>query len=326
LNITILEAGLLDTIQDNGRYGYASSGINYGGSMDPFAAAVANCLVGNETDEAVLELHFPSSTIRFNSNALIAISGADFSACINDVSIPINTPIIIAASSILQFKKHRLGARAYLAVKGGLELDRWLGSFSTNLKVKAGGFNGRQLQQSDKINFKLEQEYVSFGALHFHADVGNIYEENIIRIIPGNEYNLITDCSETILTGNSFTITSQSDRMGYRMSGSPMKMQQPKEMISSAVTKGTIQLLPNGEIIILMSDHQTTGGYPRIAHVISADIPKLAQMPFNTQLRFQIVTLEEAEAAMYKQHRHLLQLQNACNFRIQEYFKQHALD
>lgn len=319
--ISLLTAGLLDTIQDEGRYGCASYGINPGGSMDAAAAAVANFLCGNDHIEAVIELHFPASSFYFHKDALIALSGADFSAVINELNVPVNTAVYVPEGSVLQFKKQVRGARAYLAFAGGMQLTEWLNSYSTNLKAKAGGLNGRQLQKGDKIEFRspLTAHDSRLTVLPWHADTSSFYHANNLRITDGREYSWLSACDTTILSNNSFTVTSRSDRMGYRLTGVAFENTVTTELISSAVTKGTIQLLPDGQLIILTADHQTTGGYPRIAHVITADLPTLAQLNAGAHIQFERVSFEEAENILFEQHTHLLQLRNACNFRLNEW-------
>lgn len=315
----------MDTLQDKGRYGYGASGINPGGAMDMIAATVANYLVGNDRDEPVIELHYPASSFRFDQPALIAISGADLSAHGNDNIIPLNTPVIVSKGTELDFRKINKGSRACLAVRGGFHANKWLNSYSTNLKARAGGVNGRPLQKNDRLQLNIPHSFgnglgVRSFSLPWQADVSSFYnKEPIIRITKGKEYDTLTDCSETILNGNTFSISLQSDRMGYRMNGSPLKQSESVEMISSVVSRGTIQLLPNGQIIILMADHQTTGGYPKLAHVISADLPSLAQMQPNTSIRFQLVSMEEAESLLLQQYHNLQQIKTACLFRLQEY-------
>ena len=146
----------MDTVQDMGRYGWQHLGINPGGAMDKLSARIANILVGNDTDEAVIELHFPSAAFFFEQPSLIAISGADFSANVNGEGVPCMRPILVSKYSILQFHGIENGARAYLAVHGGLAIPRWLNSYSTHLKAVAGGFKGRVLQKDDEIGFRTE--------------------------------------------------------------------------------------------------------------------------------------------------------------------------
>jgi antagonist of KipI len=333
MSIKIIKQGIADSIQDLGRFGYQHLGINPTGAMDVYAAQIANMIVGNDLNEAVIELHFPAAVFLFQQQSLIALSGADFCAMINDIEVPINTPIIIEKNCILQFKKIKQGARCYLAIKEGLNVPLRLKSYSTNIKANAGGHFGRYLQKNDSIAFNTQKKYCKLlnkkdaEILHWKVDVKELYtEENTIRIIKGEEYHWLQTESKELIESSSFIISSQSDRMGFRMKGEQLKVNNKEQLLSTAVTKGTVQLLPNGQLIVLMADHQTTGGYPRIAHIISADISTLSQLSFHSSIQFELIELEEAENILYKHHQYLQLLQNACNFRLQEYFQQHEPD
>lgn len=326
MSLKIFKAGILDTIQDWGRYGHQHLGINPGGAMDKFSAQIANMLVGNDVKEAVIESHFPASVFIFQQPALIALSGADFCASINGEKIPCLHPVLVNKNTVLQFHKTATGARAFIAVQGGFNVPLWLGSSSTNLKAEVGGFKGRALRKDDEIGFKQDNILVShlktkeFLVLPWKAD--DKWENNRtneILILPGNECCRFTDKSKEKIFGQPFTITNQSDRMGFRLKSEPLVTTNAEEVISSAVSFGTIQLLPDGQLIILMADHQTTGGYPRVAHVISAHHSRLAQMKAGEMIRFRLASQQIAEELYIKQQQHLLQLQNACTFRLQEY-------
>ncbi|MDI9365835.1 MAG: 5-oxoprolinase subunit PxpB [Flavobacterium sp.] len=325
-SITIIKQGIADTVQDLGRFGYQQFGINPTGAMDVVAAKVANFLVGNAATEAVFELHFPASVFQFNIDALIALSGVDFSATINDEPIPINTPIIVAANGILKFTKLVSGARCYLAVNGGLNIEKWLGSYSTHLKANAGGYCGRLLQKGDVINInnnlplKAHLQEKSLAILQWQADVVALYKDaNCIEIIAGNEYPILTEASTDVLTASSFVITAKSDRMGYQLHGIPLQLKQQLSLISTAVTRGTVQLLPNGELIVLMADHQTIGGYPRVAQVAQVAMPKLAQLQAHQRISFTIVSQQQAVDLWQLQQQYLLRIQNACIFKLKEF-------
>ena len=326
MSLRILKNGLLDTIQDRGRYGYQHLGINPAGAMDITAMRIANALTGNHSNEAVLEMHFPAAEILFEKTVMIALSGADLTATINDSEVPILQPVVVQKGSVLRFGKQKTGARVYLAVHGGFSVTEWLGSSSTHLKVKAGGFEGRALQKNDRILLKEAQQQYTFlntgklfQRLPWKAKVSDLYSTGTFHFIAGSEYECLNKTSQQHLESGSFTINQQSDRMGYRLQGQPLHMHNAKELISTAVTKGTIQLLPDGQLIILMADHQTTGGYPRVGHVISANIPSLAQMCAGEKFSLQKVDIVTAEKAFMEQERNLQQLQNACNFRLQQY-------
>lgn len=324
MSIKIIRAGILDAIQDLGRRGYQYLGINPSGVMDKYAMQVANALVGNAPGEAVIEMHFPASVFLFTKPALIAISGADFSANINGDPVPHLHPVVVGKNDVLQFHKPLYGARAYLAVAGGFAINDWLGSKSTHIKAKAGGPAGRILQKDDELIFGKEfihhlkkDEYT---VLPWQADTGFGDTEKDISVLQGNEWGRLTTGSKESFAMTSFVITRQSDRMGYRLNNIPLPAMTNEEVISTAVSFGTIQLLPDGKLIILMADHQTTGGYPRIAHVISAHHTRLAQLQPGDKIRFRFTSQSKAEELYIKQQQHLHQLQHACQFRLQEYF------
>ncbi|WP_207491604.1 biotin-dependent carboxyltransferase family protein [Aridibaculum aurantiacum] len=302
MSVTVVKHGLMDTMQDMGRYGYQHFGINPGGVVDPVAAAIANQLVGNPAQAAVIEMHFPAASFHFSEDAVIAISGADFSAVAGDEHVPVHAAFPIAAGTSLSFKRPVSGARCYLAVRGGWKAEDWLGSYSTNLKVRAGGYQGNPLRKGDELDI---QPTTTPGAGLLNLDlrqVNCLYNPGAIRVVCGAQYHWLLDISKKQFTTSPFTISSQSDRMGYRMVGETLETSIREELVSSAVTRGAIQLLPSGQLVVLMADHQTTGGYPVVAHVITADFPSLAQKQVNEKVTFELVTIKEAEEAYMQQH------------------------
>lgn len=321
----IIKPGLLDTVQDAGRYGYQHLGINPGGAMDSIAMRIANALVGNMANEAVLEMHFPAAEMVFEATVLIALAGADFSASIDHKEVPLHHPVLVKQGAALKFIQKKKGSCVYLSVEGGFETMQWLGSSSTHLQVGAGGLEGRQLQKNDRLVLKKESNYLFaenhsfFEVLPWQAKVADFYSDGKIRCVAGNEFDLLNDASKKTLLATPFTISSSSNRMGYRLQGADLQTTVVKEMLSTAVTKGTIQLLPNGQLIVLMADHQTTGGYPRVGHIISTDISSLAQCGVGQTFHLQMITIEEAEYSTRTQEMNLQQLINACNFRLQQY-------
>lgn len=331
MSLKIIKAGIQDTIQDIGRYGNQHLGINPAGAMDKYAMQVTNILVGNNLNEAVIEMHFPASVFMFTQPALIALGGADFSASINGEPVPNFHTIIVGKNDVLQFHKPIYGSRAYLAVNGGFVLNKWLNSYSTHLKAKAGGFKGRTFQKDDDLllhkSFSFSGKKNEFIVLPWQANTKCLPgqhagedEPKEIFVLPGNEWERLAAESKENFLMTSFVITNQSDRMGYRLNNIPLPVMSNEEIISSAVSFGTVQLLPDGKLIILMVDHQTTGGYPRIAHVISAHHSKLAQMKAGDKIHFRLTDQQTAEGLYIKQQQHLLQLQNACTFRLEQYF------
>ena len=325
MSITILKPGLLTTMQDAGRFGYQHLGINPSGAMDIRAMQIANALVLNKLEEAVLEFFFPAPVIQFNQSTFIALSGADFGAEIEGIAIPINHPVFVPANTVLQFSVKKTKQIGYLSVQGGFDLSEWLNSNSTNLKVSAGGHEGRSLSVGDRIGLNTQSvksiSNSTCSVLPWKASVEEFYTNHALRFIPGNEFNLLNDESKNLFCSSSFTILPQSDRMGYRLNGPTLQLSEPLEMISTAVTRGTIQLLPSGQCIVLMADNQTTGGYPRIGHIISADFSNLAQKGATDLLYFSETTIELAEKLLHNHKQHLHQLKNACILQLDAYHR-----
>jgi len=273
-------------------------------------------------------LHFPGPQILFEQNALISITGADMQPTINGELVDCWRPLMVRKNSLLQFSKLSTGAWAYLAVHGGFEANEWLGSYSTNLKAGAGGWMGRQLQKGDELHFGEMQFYYpvllsdeqSWMGLPWRADISDTYHNNHeIFIVKGAEWNSLTSESQQKIRDNKFSILPSSDRMGYQFKGSPLEKNETNEMVSAAVNFGTIQLLLGGQLIVLMSDHQTTGGYPRIANVITAHLPKLAQLKTGDAVQFKLVDIATAELLFLAQQKHLQILHRSCHDQLKKY-------
>lgn len=319
--MTITRAGILDTVQDCGRTGYRHLGGNPSGAMDLFSAQLANALVGKNLCDPVIELHFPASEFHIDSPAVFVITGADLSATINGQSIPVGHPIA-TSEGLLKFNRRIRGARAYLSFANPLEIEPWLNSYSTNLKVAAGGFNGRKLMAGDELSFEqLNKTFDPAVLLPWHYNIPEA-TSHIVRIITGSEWQLLTAPAKEMILDQRFTITGSSDRMGFRLHGEPIYWNGP-EMVSSPVTFGTVQLLPDGQLIVLMADHQTTGGYPRIGHIASVDLPILAQMNPGDAISFTLIQQSVAEDLLVKQQNHLQQLQNTCKLKMQSFLNDH---
>lgn len=327
MSFSIIRAGLLDTIQDLGRNGYGDWGINTGGAMDRYAAQVANLLVGNCEKEAVIEIHFPGPQILFEQNTLIAITGGDFSPMVNDEVIPRWQPVVVRKNTILHFPSLQQGGRCYISVHGGFCMKKWLNSYSTNLKAATGGWGGQPLKKGDELPFKentiyfagLLKEESNFEILPWRVNTEKLYRfPHEIGFIPGKEWQSLSAASRDSFLENNFLIHPSSDRMGYQLKGSPMLLEKEEELISSAVSFGTVQLLPDGQLVVLMADHQTTGGYPRIAHVVSAHLPKLAQLRPSDCIQFKMMDNGSAEELLMAQKKELHILQRACMDHLNE--------
>jgi len=297
VSIIIQKEGILSTVQDLGRIGFQSLGINPGGAMDKIAARLVSILLGNDENEAVLEMHFPATEILFEKDIGFALSGADFGAQLNDENLESWKYYFAEKGSVLKFTKRVFGNRAYFSVRGGFEIEMWLGSGSTNLLAGSGGFSGRKLQKGDRLEFngktfdkKQKNNYkLSNSLIPFYSNFPTV------RVVAGAEFELLTAESEQTLLRRSFIVTRDSNRMGFRLEGAPLELSRRQELVSSTVNFGTIQLLPDGQMIILMADHQTSGGYPRIAGVCEIDLPIVAQLGANDKINFHLISLEEAE-------------------------------
>lgn len=305
--IGIIKAGLVASIQDRGRYGYQKYGVNINGAMDEGAARVANLLVGNDEDAAVLELTLAGATLNFTSDHLIAICGGDMTPYMNNVAVPMWQPVLVNKGATLTFAKYESGCRVYLAIAGGFAVPEVLDSYSTNMRGGLGGYYGRALRSGDVLEVVAldEQsssarlwkslrsgEQLSFTAQHFAM----AQEETVtIRYIAGPEYNWLSAESKEKWNSSRWKIDVQSDRMGYRLQGDELALQIKDELISQGTVHGLIQLPANGQPIVLLADRQTTGGYPRIGIVAAVDIPVFGQLKPGDFVRFVAVSRDEAE-------------------------------
>ena len=330
MSLKIVKPGMLDSIQDMGRYGYQQVGINPTGAIDRYAAAIANILVGNSNREAVIEMHFPAATIFFEQATIIALSGADFGATISGKPIPVNHPIVVNKNSTLQFHSPKNKSHCYLAVRGGMKISKWLNSYSTNLKAEAGGYSGRRLLKDDTIDLNEEPGLtpidendptsIDCKILPWEANENfGMEESEQVMVMTGAEWSWLEKNSQEKFLKNPFFISHNSDRMGYRLASEPLHLHTKTELVSSAVSFGTIQLLPDGQLIILMADHQTTGGYPRLGNVIAVHLSTLAQMKAGDKIQFKFTDHQTAEDLLLKQQQHLMQLEIACKLKLENY-------
>lgn len=315
MSILINKSGVLTTVQDLGRNGFRGFGINPNGAMDKAAARLINVLLGNDERETVLETHFPAAQIAFEAAAIIALGGADFGAMLDDESIENWRPFFAKKGSILKFNKKTSGNRAYLTVKGGFKIEEWLGSRSTNLIADIGGFEGRKLQAGDRLflNSKSEIQPAKFPCKISSALIPSYRSLPTVRVTAGAEFERLTGLSERNFLKQNFTVSLNSDRMGFRLAGEPLYLIDDLELVSSAVDFGTIQLLPDGQMIILMADAQTSGGYPRLAHIVSKDLPIVAQLGAGDAFNFELISLAEAEDLTIQFERDLNRLKIGVN-------------
>lgn len=283
--IKLLNPGMFTTIQDLGRFGFQKYGMPVSGAMDTHSLKLANFLVGNNPDEACFECTALGPTIEFQAKSFISICGADMQAAINDKQIEMYKTISVKKSDVLRFKGLKNGFRTYIAFAGGLDVPLVMGSKSTYIRGKIGGINGRQIKQGDEI--KLGRSIKNIEIKQISKDQIPVYNDFFeARIIPGPEADHFTIKGLTTFLYSEYTLSAQCDRMGYRLSGEKLEHKLSADIISSGVAFGTIQVPAHGEPIIMMADRQTTGGYTRIANVISADLPYLAQLKPGDKIRF----------------------------------------
>lgn len=301
--LKFISGGMLTSIQDFGRYGYQKFGMPVSGAMDTYSMQLANWLVGNERNEACFEITYLGPEIEFLSNTIIAISGAKMHAKINRQSIRTNSTVAVAKGDVLEMGAVKRGMRAYLAISGGINVPVVMGSKSTYLRGKIGGFKGRKIENRDVVEFGDKQQIKYHevpSALRF------IYPQvQTIRVLPGTERDRFTDEGYQTFLNSEYTVSNQNDRMGYRLSGSTLAHKDGADIISSGIVNGSIQVPGHGEPIIMMADHQTVGGYTKIANVITVDLPILAQLKANDKIRFLEVTLEEAQDLLDKQNQNI---------------------
>lgn len=318
--IKVLQPGMLATIQDLGRYGLQKYGVIVGGAMDANSLRIANLLVGNSEGEGTLEITLFGTSLLFESDELIAITGGNLQPTVDGEKVPMWQPLFIRKGSVLKFSAAISGCRAYVSFSGGIKIPKVMGSKSTYLRAGIGGFEGRKLQKSDVFECDKRTEsgedlfnqlqkkaaYLSW-SVHYTPFV-TFSKTQTIRFIRGSEYERFDNESLKKFFSAPYTITTYADRMGYRLDGESISLKEPFELLSEGVTFGTIQVPSNGQPIILMADRQTTGGYPKIGQVITADLPSLAQMQTNNRIYFKEVTLEEAQWALIHQEKNLNEL------------------
>ncbi len=301
--IIIEEAGLLSTLQDMGRYGYQRFGMPVSGAMDQLSMQLANILVGNHPGAACIEATLTGPSIRFTAAAYIAVCGADMQPQINAKPAGNNRLISVKAGDLLSFGSLRSGCRAYIAFSGGVAVKPVMGSQSTYLAAGIGGHKGRALKQGDELELgeapkrPVQKKIPKPLLVEYNPD-------KPIRILPGPEIHRFGFDSIRNLLTNSYMVSTQSNRMGYRLQGEPLITTDEKaDIISSGIPMGTLQVPANGQPILLMADRQTTGGYPRIALLASVDLTHAAQLKPGDQLNFSEIKLEKAQLLIRERQR-----------------------
>lgn len=301
--IEILQAGVQTTVQDLGRHGNRHLGISQAGALDPQSLALANILVGNQMNTAGIEVVIGPLEIRFHQNTWFAICGADFTASLAGKAIAPGWRYQAKAGQSLILRGPQRESRAYLAFSGGIQCDLVLGARATDLQAGFGGVEGRALRRHDVL-------FIGDGA-HFNKSIGVQQRKWTpeIRAILGPEFDQFSKKAQHDFWHHAWKVSNQSNRMGYRLQGNRLDRCSKQDLFSHAVMPGVVQVPPNGQPIVLLADAQTTGGYPRIASVIQADLWKLAQTPIGKSFCFIRVDVETARLAALQSQNELHKIQ-----------------
>ncbi len=307
--ITVQNAGLLTTVQDLGRVGYQSLGVPVSGVMDYRSAKIANLLVNNAENQAVLEATVMGPKLSFSKNCVIAITGGNLSPQKNGKAIDMYKAQAFKAGDVLSFGAKKSGCRAYIAFGGGMNIQPVMESCSTYVKAKLGGFEGRALQQGDEIALKQADHNVPHLESRVFKEEDFSAKHKVLRIIMGPQDDHFTTKGIDTFMQSTYSVTAQCDRMGYRLEGDPIEHDGDGNIISDGICMGAIQVPGEGKPIILMADRQTTGGYAKIAHIITVDLPLVAQGNFGDTFSFEAISIEEAQKLYLEEREKLAQWQ-----------------
>ncbi len=301
MGVTVIKPGVCTTVQDRGRYGYMGSGFSPSGVMDRRAFRIANLLVDNDDNAPVLEFCLAGPTLRFTTNTFIAITGADFNPTLNGKPIPMYMAVLVKRGSVLSFTAPRKGVYGYLAIAGNsLAVPEVMGSRSTNLKCAIGGWKGGKLTTGDYLPFATKNvDFLPNLASHMIDYDSDFYQwdanEITLRVVPGPQDDMFTEEGRRTFYSETYHTTPQCDRMGFRLDGPAIDTVDGSDIISDGIAFGAVQVPNHGRPIIMLADRQTTGGYAKIGTVATADIPKLVQCAPGRAIRFERVSVQEAQ-------------------------------
>jgi len=299
----IVEApGLLTTVQDLGRVGYGALGVSPSGAADPVALRLGNLLVGNEPGAAALEMTLVGGSFVFPEGAVIALAGADFGATLNGQPLDMWTPHAVQPGMKLALGPTRDYARCYLAVAGGIHVKPFLGSASTHLLSGLGGFEGRALRKGDVLRLGQPEKPIHKKRVS-QAALLNLKPRKKLRVTDGPQSERFPEQARQTLFQSVFRVSEDSDRLGLRLEGLSLATNAAGEMITEGVTLGAVQVTPSGQPIVLGVEQQTTGGYPKIANVIAADLHRLGQLRPRVEIRFERTSLASARSLRIEQER-----------------------
>jgi antagonist of KipI len=309
-SVYVVKPGLLTTVQDRGRWGSQSFGVSVSGAMDVYSHRLANVLAGNDAGAATLEVTIAGPELEFDDDRTVAVTGALFDVTVDDRPIDLRSAVEVSAGSIMRFGSRLRGSRAYIAVAGGIATPTAFGSRATHLPSAMGGLDGRALRSGDRL---------PLGAAHRTSRPVHrlpIPESSgswtlpdgraTLRVLPGPQLDRFLPVAWEVLQSSPYRIASDSNRMGYRLVGPGLETGRTLDVISDATPTGVLQVPPSGQPILLMADRQTTGGYPKIASVISADISVAGQLGPGDTVTFIACSAHEALAALIAQERSLM--------------------
>jgi len=308
MKISIKKAGLMTTVQDLGRRYYLSQGVPVSGAMDSLSATLANLSLGNNANDAVVEFTQSGASFTVAEDVLVCFCGEGASLFAGTVRLPSNRPLFIPAGADIYLEHLSVGCRSYLAVAGGWDVTEVLGSRSTYLTGRFGGLDGRCLKNKDAIRStdkltattaairdSLKGDRINYPAWSVARDLFLPVERKTIRVVRGREFDWFSGVATHDLLSQDYILGHHSDRMGYQLQGKKLARTLEGELLSTAVTPGTIQVTNDGQLVLLMADCQTTGGYPRIAQVAAVDLPLCAQLKTGDIINFAEISWKESE-------------------------------
>jgi antagonist of KipI len=298
--IQVPEPGLFTTVQDLGREGYGPMGVSPSGAADAISIRLGNRLLGNAEGAAGLEMTLLGGTFKFPEGAAVALAGSDFGAALDGKPVELWTALEAKPGQVLRLGPTRSGARCYLCVRGGIEAQLFLGSASTHILSGLGGHEGRALRKGDVLRIGTSNRATPKRRLSMQA-LEELSPRKVLRVTPGPQSDWFAEGSQRMLYTEAYRVVEESNRMGLRLEGAAISAPSGGEMISEGVTLGAVQVPEGGRPIILFVEQQTTGGYPKIANVISADFHSLGQLRPRDEVRFELVDWETARALLREQ-------------------------
>ncbi|MGC1090030.1 MAG: biotin-dependent carboxyltransferase family protein [Candidatus Acidiferrum sp.] len=303
--VEVRAPGMLTTVQDLGREGFGPMGVSASGAADPVALRIGNRLVGNPENAAALEMTLLGGTFVFTEAAVIALAGADFGAFLEDKQIETWTSVHVDPGQTLRLGATRSGARSYLCIHGAVEVKPFLGSASTHLLSGLGGLEGRPLRKGDLLRVgRVGGAFRTFRKRNVsRRTLERLLPRKVLRVTAGPQSDWFPEGAQKVFYGGTYRLTEESNRMGLRLEGAVISRIPGEEMLSEGVLLGAVQITASGLPIILFVEQQTTGGYPKIANVISADLSSLGQLRPRDEIRFERVELETARALLIEQER-----------------------